>query len=110
MTEDQVFDLVFAIGFVVAPLGLATGGLVLAIRSSTPILRVLGYGLTVGGTWLAVVTGAYLVKCPSQDGEICGDVDVVGDLGALIAIVLAIAYGLLVVVHRWSVRRDARSE
>jgi hypothetical protein len=105
LSEDHVFDALAVVIFVVLPFALASVGLAVAIRSSSLSWRVVGYALAVGGTWVGVVAGVAFVQCPAQD-ETCGNQDVVGDVGLLVAAVVGLEYALLGVVHHWKSRRS----
>jgi undecaprenyl pyrophosphate phosphatase UppP len=108
VSEDQLFDILAWVVWVVLPLALVGLGLATAIRSPSLIRRVVGYAVAVGGTWIGIVATLAFARCPEQD-ETCGggtaDTGSVGDIGTRGAIVIGIAY--LVVVY--AVRRMRRS-
>jgi hypothetical protein len=106
VSEDHVFDLLAILVFIVLPFALASLGLAAAIRSSSVPWRVIGYAMVVGGTWVSLVAAVSVARCPSQDGELCGDQSgVAGDVAVQHLVVLALAYALLVISWRLRERR-----
>jgi hypothetical protein len=101
---DQLFDLLFVVVFIVLPVTLTAGGLVVAIRSKPLAWSLVGLSLALVGTWIGFMASVYVARCPSQACE--QDTGAVGD-GTLGAIALAIVYVLIVAVVRH--RKTARS-
>jgi hypothetical protein len=91
MSLDLLFDVLAVLIFVVIPFALALIGLAWAIRTPSLVRRVVGYVVAVAGSWIGIVATVSVVRCPSQDGELCGEESgVAGDVGTQVATVLGI--------------------
>jgi hypothetical protein len=99
VSEDQLFDLLAILVWVVLPLTLSGLGLIAAIRTPSLIRRVIGYTVAVGGTWMGVVASLAFVRCPERD-ETCSTGGAPSDVGTRGAVVIGIAYLALVYVLR----------
>jgi hypothetical protein len=106
VSEDQLFDLLAILVFIVLPFALASLGLAIAVRSSSVFWPFVGYAMAAGGTWASLVAAVSVAQCPSQDGELCGDQSgVAGDVAVRLLVVLALTYALLLIWWRSSERR-----
>jgi hypothetical protein len=100
VTLDHLFDLLFVLLLVIAPLLLAAGGLLTAVRTQSWFWRIGGYAVAVASTWLVTVSSLYVVRCPSQSCE--ENVGAVGDIGVRGLIALAVVYlGIVATARRW---------